>query len=194
MIQITAHTSGISATLRAVAAEISAGRPALANAADEALKLIRTHLAGLAATRHATASRLGATPTGHIRAQAARRGPVTDTSATIEIGIPGIRRAWHDITIRPRQAAALTIPVHRLAYGRTARDLGTELRIFRPRGKDYLATTDAEGNLTVLYLLRKIVHQRRDPSLMPTKAQLTAAVTTGYSAALRRILAQRSAS
>ena len=164
-------------------------RRAVANGVDEAIKLIRIHLSGLAATRHTTAARLGAAPTGHIRAQAVRRDSINASGAVISIGIPGIGRAFRDITIRPREARALTIPVHRLAYGRTARDLardlGSDSPLFKPKGKNYLAA-QIDGQLTVLYLLRAAVRQPRDASLLPAMADITTAFRNGYAAALHR--------
>ncbi len=190
MISITVDTGSIPARLRGLQSSLANPAHATANAADHVTARIRRHIAALGATRHATAFRLGATPTGHLRASAVRRESATATSATIAIGIPGIARAYRDITIRPRERAALTIPVHRLAYGRTVAEVARGHEIFRPRGKDYLATIlpeDAQDRaLTVLYLLRGAVRQPRDPSLLPTRDQITQDFLTGFRAALRR--------
>lgn len=187
MISISVDSDRIEPRLRALAAELGNGATASGNGADHVVTLIRTHLAGLAASRHATAARLGASPTGHIRAQACRREHADAHGATISIGIPGISRAFRDIEITPRRASALTIPVHRLAYGRTVYEVSRERPVFRPQGKDYLATTE-DGKLTVLYLLRTRVRQPRDPSLLPTREDIAYHYAQGWSAAIRRAL------
>lgn len=188
MISISVDSSRIEPRLRALAAELGNGATASRNGADNVVALIRTHLAGLAGSRHATAAKLGASPTGHIRAQACRREHADAHGATISIGIPGISRAFRDIEITPRRASALTIPVHRLAYGRTVYEVSRERPVFRPQGKDYLATTAEDGTLTVLYLLRTRVRQPRDPSLLPTREDIAYHYAQGWSAAIRRAL------
>lgn len=188
MISISVDSSRVEPRLRALAAELGNGATASRNGADNVVALIRTHLAGLAGSRHATAAKLGASPTGHIRAQACRREHADANGATISVGIPGIGRAFRDIEIAPRRASALTIPVHRLAYGRTVYEVSRDRSVFRPKGKNYLATSDEEGNLTVLYLLRTRVRQPRDPSLLPTREDLAWHYARGWSAAVRRAL------
>lgn len=42
------------------------------------------------------------------------------SQGAIEIYTKGINRNYHDVTIKPIRAKALTIPIHRSAYGRTA--------------------------------------------------------------------------
>ena len=193
MIGITANSDAIEPRLRAVAAELGNGAVASRNGCNHVVTLIRTHLAGLAASRHVTASRLGASPTGHIRAQAARCAMADDKGALITVGIPGIGRAYHDIEIRPKSSSALTIPVHRLAYGKTVSELKRSRTIFRPQGKDYLATTEEDGTITVLYLLRKVVRQPRDPSLLPSREQLSYTYAEGWRAAIRLAMQRRGA-
>lgn len=187
MISISVDSSRVEPRLRALAAELGNGATASRNGADNVVALIRTHLAGLAGSRHATAAKLGASPTGHIRAQACRREHADANGATISVGIPGIGRAFRDIEIAPRRASALTIPVHRLAYGRTVYEVSRDRSVFRPKGKNYLATTE-DGKLTVLYLLRTRVRQPRDPSLLPTREDLAWHYARGWSAAVRRAL------
>lgn len=42
--------------------------------------------------------------------------------SSININIPGASRAFHDVTILPVHAKALTIPMHASAYGKKASD------------------------------------------------------------------------
>lgn len=188
MIAISIDSDRVEARLRAVAAELGNGGAASRNGADNVVALIRTHLAGLAGSRHATAKKLEASPTGHIRAQACRLERADARGATISIGIPGIGRAFQDIEIVPRRASVLTIPVHRLSYGRTVYEVSRDRPVFRPKGKNYLATTEKDGQLTVLYRLRSRVRQPRDPSLLPTREEIASNYAQGWSDAVRRAL------
>lgn len=43
------------------------------------------------------------------------------TEASIDIDVPGVTRAYHDMDIRPRFRKYLTIPIHRQSYGKSAR-------------------------------------------------------------------------
>ena len=89
-------------------------------------------------TRHKTARRLGATPTGIMEfyegyppfsmggaeIYAYRRGA---SSVFVEVsGMPFLARAFGDVYITPKRAHALTIPIHRYAYAKRAADLKKE--------------------------------------------------------------------
>lgn len=140
---------------------------------------IKDHIGGLARTRHATANRLGATPTGHYREEAVNLTASDANSATVAVSIPGIARAYRDITIRPKRAKSLTIPIHAWAYGRTVREVRDSGRpVFPLKGLDVLATAEG-GELIGLYRLRRVVRQRRDRSLMPTTKRLEQAFGDG---------------
>lgn len=58
------------------------------------------------------------------------------------------------ITIRPKNASALTIPVNPKAHGKSAGDFPN---IFRPKGTDVLAIPKGKGEFEVLFLLLKSV-------------------------------------
>lgn len=47
---------------------------------------------------------------------------VTKTTASINIDIPGICRAYHNHNIKSKNARHLTIPMHQSAYGKSAKD------------------------------------------------------------------------
>lgn len=164
-------------------------------AAIEVSVLVRTHLEQLAATRHATATRLQAQPTGHLEEAAASVLHGADAAGSyVSITSPGIRRAVGSYTIKPRQAKALTIPVHRLSYGQRVGELKHRgIQIFRPKAKangkpkDYLAAI-VDGRLEVLYLLRKSVAVPQDRTLLPTDTDLSAAATQGARNVLAALL------
>ena len=144
----------------------------------------RDYLAGLAETRHDTANRLGATPSGHL-AQAARAvedAPVsTDAeSGSFVINHPGMVRAFRDVTIVPRAAKALAIPLNAEAYNRRPRQFGPDaFFVFRSKttGNAFLAKRQKEkGEKPLLmYLLVKSVHQPQDRTLLPSDAEWAAA-------------------
>ena len=144
--------------------------------AAEISETVRGHLRRYALTHHATASRLGARPTGNL--EDARVDAASDSSgATVTVAALGIRRALGPVTIRPRTKAALTIPVAALAYGRSVAYLKNHgYDIFRPKGKNYLAYKENPKSQfsTVLYILAKQATLKHEPDLLPSRETLTA--------------------
>lgn len=93
-----------------------------------------------------------------------------DTSlnqGVVDVDVPGISRAYHDIDILPKTKQALTIPMHREAYGKKAADFDDLFLVKRKDGKAFLARNNG-GNLSMMFFLAKHVHQRKDSGLMPT--------------------------
>lgn len=157
---------------------------------------LRVYLRQQASTRHETASRLGATPTGHIAKGAARvTNFSTPDSTVVSVPIAGISRAFHDLTIRPKHAAALTIPVAAAAYGHRVRELrrlGWD--IFRPKGKDFLMGTKAgDKEAQILYSLKKQVVIRKDRSLLPSVADVKKVINLAIGASIDRHMRRKTA-
>ena len=73
--------------------------------------------------------------------------------------MPGVTRAYHDMDIRPVKARKLTIPVHREAYGVSARDIDGLFYAKNSKGTEMLAKMDG-GALVVMYILKDRVHQK----------------------------------
>lgn len=144
------------------------------NIADRVQTIVDNHLADYALAHHATASRLGAQPTGNL--EDASVSATSDSSgATVTVAAFGIRRALGDVTIRPKEKAALTIPIAALAYGRKVDYLESHgVEVFRPKGKNYLATTEGDGKLVPLYILVKRATLKHEPKLLPTRETLAA--------------------
>lgn len=145
--------------------------------ASEVGETVREHLRGYALNHHKTASALGARPTGNLEdARVEARGD--DDGATVTVAALGIRRAIGDLTIRPKDRRALTIPVAAIAYGRTVAYLERSgIDIFRPKGKNYLARTVATGGkreIEPLYILVRRATLPHEPDLLPTKSTLAA--------------------
>ena len=119
---------------------------------------------------------------------------VNDNTVSVPITIPGITRALHDIVINPVEAQALAIPVHASAYGMAPREYnnvhpkGSKEALFKPKGKYYLAKTDSAGNLVVMYILKKSVHQNQDATLLPSNEQMNKVFSDSVHDAIETIL------
>lgn len=147
--------------------------------------LINRYLKNVAApTHHRTADRLGATPTGHLE----KRTTFTsnEDEAEVIIPIPGISRAFKDISITPKNAPYLTLPISSVSYGKRAATVrGLGYMLFRPAEKGSHKTTGGkfseyqdllmgskDGETIPLYLLKKRVDQKQDPTLLPSQAEI----------------------
>ena len=84
------------------------------------------------------------------------------------VDIPGAGRAYHDVTIKPIRAKALTIPIHSSAYGKKVSDFKD---LFKPKDKNILARMQ-NGALVAMFALAKSAFQKQDSSLMPTDESL----------------------
>ena len=118
---------------------------------------------------------------------------------TVAITDPRFAQKIYGGTIRAKRANALTIPVDKRAYGRTAETLEHELGIklfLVPRdfGSGLLAAvlkgSKRGDRITVFYVLRKSVNQQADPTALPTKDALLAALLIRARAHVARITAQ----
>lgn len=151
---------------------------------------IRNHLRLIGLNRHTTANRLGANPTKFWSTTARAVTLASATMEGFEIGIPNpaIGQAFHDVTIRPKKAKALTIPINALSYGKTVYEMARRFKIFRPKGKSVLCAIRGRGKsktLVPLFALRKEVHLRHDPSLFPSDETLNAAASRGANKIMR---------
>lgn len=102
----------------------------------------------------------------------------------VDIDIPGAGRAYHDVDIRPVNGQWLAIPLHPFLVGISAK---TQPDLFRPWKKgggskmNVLAKKTEGGNLVFMYALSKHVHQRQDPSLLPTDDDVVNNIFEAYS-------------
>jgi len=162
----------------------------------EACYLVKRHVRKIGFQRHATASRLGAQPTGHFDITRHAIVPrVTGDGGEIKIRIPGIGRARHEITLTTptsRGRKFLTIPEHPAAYGKTVETLRRRgWKIFRPGRAKILLGYRRKGEKPVkLFALAEQAHFRKDPSLLPTDAEIGNAAAAAMAAEIRRVLAR----
>ena len=158
-------------------------------AANAVRILVRNHLSRIAPRHHISAHRLGATPTGHIE-KGARATHFTASSDSAEVIIPiaGLSRAFRPLTITPRTANALTLPVSSHSYGKRVGELRANgWNIFRPKGKDTLwGKLQDEDDAVPLYVLKKRVQLKQDRSLLPSDAELGGTASKAMLAYIRR--------
>ena len=156
---------------------------------------VRGHVARISASRHGSAGRLGATPTGHYRkGMRGIAGHATAQGGEVVVPIAGISRAYHDITLTtPTKEGKkyLTIPKHAAAYGHTVPELKSRgWKIFRPGKKLCLLGYKNKGDKPVmLFALAEAVRQRQDPSLLPSREQCASIVSQAMTADINRRLA-----
>ena len=164
----------------------------------------RDYLRKEALVRHKTADRLKAKPTGHLEkgAENVTARPEAD-GIVIELPIPGIERAFKDVTIVPTLSKWLTIAATAEAYGRRARSFSdlrvqffgkdlmglvkaeqTELKTRKRRGfsVDQVVGEDGKKRGVVYYWLKKSVFQKQDRTLMPSDEDLLQAAEDGAEA------------
>ena len=98
------------------------------------------------------------------------------SQGSIEIGIPGASRAYHDVTIMPKNAKHLAIPIHSSTKGKSPRDF-TDL--FKPKDKNVLMQKQDTG-IVAMFALAEQAFQKRDSTLLPTDAKYTEAIGSRY--------------
>lgn len=108
----------------------------------------------------------------HYNPQKVRNGTTfnsqTKASGSINIDVAGITRAYKNLNIRPIKSRALTIPMHRSAYGKKASEFNDLFLIKKKNGKSFLARNNGNNGITFMYFLAKSVYQKRDRRLMPS--------------------------
>ena len=130
-----------------------------------------------------TAAAFGASPTRHYEdGAAAISGVASAEEGTVTIPIPGISRAWGDVTIRPGPGKTkLTIPARSggsEVYGKTVAILrahGWKFASGRkgtPQEKLLFGRFGDEKESKVMFILKESVVQRRDPSLLPSQGEI----------------------
>lgn len=108
------------------------------------------------------------------------------TTGSINISVAGITRAYKNLTIRPTKTRALTIPIHRSAYGKRAGDFSDLFPINRKDGKSFLAKSDINGNLIYMFVLAKSAFQKRDKRLLPSDETFSKNIISRIKAYLQR--------
>lgn len=186
----------LSPALRYVASRLEGpGRVEGSKAMGEEVRFtVVDHLRMLAGSRHTTAERLGAAPSGFIAkaADQAASAPIRadEDGVSISLRHPVVARAFRDIRITPKSASALTIPIHAIAYNRRASQFPGLFRLGgrgAAVGKNILAIRQGDSVLP-LFLLVRSVTQRQDRSLMPSDDEINTAAARGLTNYIRQAI------
>jgi len=114
-----------------------------------------------------------------------------DEAATISINKIGVRQRYHGGPILPVNTRALTIPISRESYGKTASDF-PDAFLLKTEDKAFIAqripATRAKSALQFLFLLSKGVDQKPDPSVIPDDETLTQDAMDAVSRAVEEAL------
>lgn len=70
--------------------------------------------------------------------------------------MPGVTRAYHDLVIKPKFRRALTIPMHREAYGRRASSFSDTFVLKKKNGSRFIVQKSG-SQLVFLYVLKERV-------------------------------------
>jgi len=149
--------------------------PMHARLATDVKDFTRKYLVG--DSRHATAAKLGAIPTGHRTriGESENMIEADSDSQRAVLRIPastGLGRAFHDVTLVPGSGRTyLTVPACARTYGKSVRDFpeGTfKFAIFKThRGPCPVFLWAGKGG-TVAYWLRREIIQKQDRTLLPS--------------------------
>jgi len=162
--------------------------------ANAAAARVQRHIHGYAMGKHFSATTVGGSPTGHFeKGAAAITSSSSADSAEVVVPIPGIGRAFHDISLTtPTRFGKnyLTIAKHSASYGHTVSELKSRgWTIFRPGKKLCLLGYKQKGDKPVmLYTLAQAVKQRQDHSLLPSKAELAKTFAQAQKLEIERVM------
>lgn len=151
--------------------------------------MVRDYIRTTGDARHKTARRLFATPTLHyVRAAQTVKGKAVPEGVELTLRGAIFQRTDRDVRVTARASKYLTIPAHRAAYGRRAREIGG-LRFVKFRNGKMALVRDTTGGVplstttrrstTVYYWLKKSVLLPQDRSLLPTDEKFAATMEEG---------------
>lgn len=143
---------------------------------------VRSHMEHLAATKHDTADRLGASYTGFYAdaAQGVQSAPetVSGSEGSFVLTTPGLSRAFQAITIVPKNGAQnIPIPLNALAYGHSPLEFEGQPKRFIKKGQGGGNSDKPRKPIEIddsvpAWLLVPSVTQPQDPSLFPDAREL----------------------
>lgn len=147
----------------------------------------RLHIRKAAQARHATASKLGAKPTGYLTKRAELvegRGNAQEAEITVTGAI--FKRTFGPVTVRPVAKKMLAIPMRAEAYGKRPGEF-SDLFVFKSKqGRLFLARQASEGKLHFLFLLKASVVLPQDRGLLPSNDQFGQIAELGARGYLRK--------
>lgn len=175
---------GASPVIRAWAAQLARPEALLLPVARKGATLLRQHYRRMEAT---APNKLGGKRTHWWRqvGESVSNPILTSPSAAqISITQPGAALRLRGGPVRPRERAALAIPIHRESYGIWARDWKQQhpdrplFRIRGARGVYLAAKFPGSARLQILYVLRGVVQIPPDPRVLPDSQEFHASLRT----------------
>ena len=134
-------------------------------------KWIRT----AAQSRHTTAAALGATPTNYLNKRAADMDDEHDAKgARLIIRGAIFARVAGDVTVTPKRAKMLTIPVNKDSYGKRARDFDNLIFKVSKKSKKTFLMQKKGKRLVPMFMLVKSVVLPQDAGLLPGEEEYAA--------------------
>ena len=133
---------------------------------EEVTQQVKSHLYD----RDKTPNRLGGKRT-HFYRQAgdATAYALTKDGAVVSINKKGVRQRLKGGTITPKNATWLTIPIHRDAHGKRAREFDNLFPV-----KGVLARPKGDDDIEPIFALKKKVKQKPDPIVIPSDKAIAA--------------------
>ena len=133
-------------------------------------ELTRSHIATASQTRHTTAEKLGATPTGYLLKKAASVEAI-GAPGRVLLSVSGeiFKRTFQPVTVSAVNVKMLTIPVSAESYGTRAGEFD-DLFVYRSKGGNgpaFLARKEG-GKMIFLFLLKRSVVLPQDRGLLPS--------------------------
>ena len=158
-------------------AKISTSKEVLESGGEQVASLIKAHLASLPGSG-----------THYNPNKVSKPNVLADGQIDVQVDIPGISRAYHDIVIRPVQAQMLAIPLSAKAKGKSPRNYPGDLFMFQSKAGNLLLAEKSGRDLVLAYVLKDQVVQKQDPRLMPSDQDVLAAFRKGVEQAIDKIL------
>jgi hypothetical protein len=146
-----------------------------AELATDAASKTRKWIREAAESRHTTAQALGASPTGYLLKRA-RDVEARHDAKVADVIIKGaiFARVFRDVEITPKKAKYLTIPVHKEALGKRARDFDNLIvKSSKKTGAKFLCRKGRGKALIALFMLVKRSLLPQDAGLLPSQKHFT---------------------
>lgn len=132
--------------------------------------LTRRWIREAATQRHATAQALGATPTGYLRKRANDVTSVVDgRGARLVVKGAIFARVFGPVTVLPKRARLLTIPISRESFGRRARDFKNAFVMRSKKTQQQVLARKRGRGVQALFALQKRAVLPQDAGLLPSE-------------------------
>lgn len=191
-ISITDNTGAVQSEMRAIAAQLVNPTALYKDVGRGLANQLKKHFAK---REQDNPNKLGGARTHwwlEVR-DAVQQAEIVPDGVSVSIVHPAFPARVYGATVRPQRASALTIPIHKLAYGRRARVFESETgkKLFRLKGKRVLMA-DFDGDIVPIYALVKSARIPKDPDALPEDAAIIGEALTRSRKHLARMLARQS--